>query len=96
MSGDGVPHSQHTNGSNTSVGGWGCRTVRQTSTLDPAHYYIPLSVRATDLYFGIRKQNRRASGFTDRAVAVGATERKRLRNIVHTCGWLGAPGACRL
>ena len=30
------------------------------------------------------------------AAAVSATERKRLRNIVHTCGWLGAPGACRL
>ena len=29
--GDGVPHSQHTNGSNTSVGGWGCRTVRLTT-----------------------------------------------------------------
>ena len=32
MSGDGVPYSQRTNGSNTSVGGWGCRTVRA-----PAH-----------------------------------------------------------
>jgi hypothetical protein len=28
--------------------------------------------------------------------AAGATERKRLRNIVHTCGWRGAPGACQL
>ena len=27
---------------------------------------------------------------------VSDTERKRLRNIVHTCDWLGAPGACRL
>ena len=31
VSGDEVPHSQHTNGSNTSVGGWGCRTVRLTT-----------------------------------------------------------------
>ena len=30
------------------------------------------------------------------AAAASATERKRLRNTVHTCGWLGAPGACRL
>ena len=30
------------------------------------------------------------------AAAVSDTERKRLGNIVHTCGWLGAPGACRL
>ena len=28
--------------------------------------------------------------------AAGATERKLLRNIVHTCGWRGAPGACQL
>ena len=30
------------------------------------------------------------------AAAVSDTERKRLRNIVHACGWPGAPGACRL
>ena len=30
VSGDGVPYSQRTNGSNTSVGGWGCRTLRLT------------------------------------------------------------------
>ena len=30
------------------------------------------------------------------AAAVSATERKRLRNIGRTCGWLGAPDACRL
>ena len=28
--GDGVPYSQLTNGSNISVGGWGCRTDRLT------------------------------------------------------------------
>ena len=30
VSGDGVPYSQHTYGSNTSVGGWGAATVRLT------------------------------------------------------------------
>jgi hypothetical protein len=29
--GDGVPYSQLANGSNISVGGWGCRTVRLTT-----------------------------------------------------------------
>ena len=54
--GDGVPYSQLTNGSNISVGGWGCRTVRLTTQgYDRRHGHIPLSVRATDLYFGIRK-----------------------------------------
>ena len=54
VSGDGVPYSQRTNGSSTSVGGWGCRTVRLTTQgYDRRHGHIPLSVRATDLYFGI-------------------------------------------
>ncbi len=29
--GDGVPHGQRTNGSNISVGGWGCHPVRLTT-----------------------------------------------------------------
>ena len=52
--GDGVPYSQLANGSNISVGGWGCRTVRLTTQgYDRRHGHIPLSVKATDLYFGI-------------------------------------------
>ena len=44
----GVPHSQHTNGSNIFVGGWGCRTVRLTTQrYDRRHRHIPLCVRAT-------------------------------------------------
>ena len=31
MSGDAVPYSQRSNGSNISVGGWGCSTVRLTT-----------------------------------------------------------------
>ena len=43
----GVPYSQRTNGSNTSVGGWGCRTVRLTAErYDRRHGHIPLSVRS--------------------------------------------------
>ena len=52
--GDGVPYSQLTNGSNISVGGWGCRTSPNNIKLGLAHCHIPLAVRATDLYFGIR------------------------------------------
>ena len=34
--------------------------------------------------------------FASRPPPVSATERKRLRDIVHTCGWPGAPDACPL
>ena len=55
VSGGWGAYSQLTNGSNISVGGWGCRTVRLTAQgYDRRHGHIPLSVRATDLYFGIR------------------------------------------
>ena len=40
-----MPYSQLTNGSNISVGGWGCRIVRLTNiTLGQAHCHIPLCV----------------------------------------------------
>ena len=63
--GDGVQYSQLTNGSNISVGGWGCRTDRLTmKRFGPAHCHIPLCVRATDLYFGITGWTQRANLLT--------------------------------
>ena len=51
----GVPYGQRTNGSNTSVGGWVCRTVRLTTqamTGGIVIFHCPLEQR--DVYFGIR------------------------------------------
>ena len=63
VSGDRVPYSQLTNGSNISVGGWGLPSGRpKPQGWGPAHCHIPLCLGATDLYFGICKWIQRASG----------------------------------
>jgi hypothetical protein len=54
VSGDGVPSSQP-RWQQHLVGGWGCQTICLThKAIGPAHCPIPLCVRTTDLYFGMR------------------------------------------
>ena len=52
--GDGVPYSQLTNGSNISVGGWGCHTVRLTTQgYDRRIVIFHCALEQRDLYFDI-------------------------------------------
>jgi hypothetical protein len=56
----GVPYSQRTNGSNTSVGGWGCRTIRLTTQgYDRRIAIFHCALEQRDLHFGISKWIRR-------------------------------------
>jgi hypothetical protein len=78
--GDGVPYSQLTNGSNISVGGWGCRGVRLTTRdydRSTVIFHCALGQRTCTSVYG--KLIRRASGFTGLAVATRVPDRDMLQ-----------------